>query len=342
MLTVPKNKFAITYLAFTGGFLMVFIGNMVMAVDTPQTGPLYEFTSPAVHSMDIAGGYNDSDNSGVSINNDGRLQIKTRTLTGSYIETANSPYDPQYGFNIASTKGGLHSTALYNPVAGRNDMRVMGKGDPNEYGRVGVEGRVVGNATGLPTVTKGFVGYLQNMAIGGAYTEYQPLPATVPDVLVPFAFYTTGNTYLGDNVTVNGALKNGGTGVTIAGDTTINGNLDISNNLETDVLNFSNVTNLDARFLIGDPDAGALIPAMSDYGDLSSGDIFDATRSCAPDAYLVGCTGYVVGANSYAPYRGAEMTSTSAKGGDCTAYAKSQGSAAPFKLWPVPYCFDPN
>lgn len=334
MLSVRKNKFVITYLAFTGGFLMVFVGKMVMAVDVPESAPLYEFTTPTVHSMDIAGGYNAG--SGVSINNDGKFQIKTRTLTGSYL-------NPLYGLNINSEKGGLHAISPYNPVAGRNDIKYGNGSNPNEYGRVGVEGRVVGNEAGTPVITKGFLGYVQHFSL--PYDEYEPIPASVPNSLLPSAFYTTGNTYLGDTVTVNGALKNYSSGVNIAGNAVVQGNVEASDELETDTLDFSNVANLKARFLIGDPDA-IVLESWSDADGISNDEIFGDTDSCAPDAYLVGCTGYVVGANSYAPYRGAKMTSptngTTTKGGACTAYAKSLGSATPFQLVAVAYCFDPN
>lgn len=328
MLTVPKNKFVITYIAFTGGFLMVFVGKMVMAVDLPESAPLYEFTTPAVHSMDIAGGY--AAGSGVSINNDGKFQIKTRTLTGLYA-------NPNYGLNINSGKGGLHVISPYNPIAGRNDIKLGKPGDPDEYGRVGVEGRVVGNEDGTPVITKGFLGYVQHFSL--PYDEYEPIPAIVPGALIPSAFYTIGNTYLGDTVTVNGALKDGSTGVTIAGNTTVQGNVEASDELETDTLDFSNVANLAARFTVGDPSAVSIpTPSPSNSIDI----IFSNGSSCASDAYLVGCSGYVTGANSYAPYRGANMTSVSAKGGTCTAWAGSLGSVASFDLYAVPYCFNPN
>lgn len=325
MLSIPKNKFAITYLAFLGGFLLVFIGQMVMAVDVPESAPLYEFTTPAVHSMDIAGGYTAA-GGGVSINNDGKFQIKTSTLTGSYL-------NPLYGLNINSEKGGLHVVSPYNPVAGRNDIKYGKPGDPNEYGRVGVEGRVVGNEAGAATITKGFLGYIHHPT--SIYSEYQPIPDTVPNSLIPHAFYTTGNTYLGDTVTVNGALKNESSGVTIAGNTTVQGNVEASDELETDTLNFSNVANLDARF------EARMLGATSSNG-FAINEIFPDTESCGANDYLVSCSGFVSGADAYAPYRGAKMTSTSNKGGTCTAWAKRPSGATEFFLNAVAYCFKPN
>ena len=334
MLKIPKNRFVVTYLSFVGGFLMIFVAQLASAINEPEDPPLTvggDLMPPVVHSMDIAGGFTDADLNGVSINNDGKLEVKTRTLTGSYTS-------PNYGLNITSAKGGLYVTSPYNPAAGRNDVRLV-KNAPSEYGRVGVEGRVVGNAAGIPDITKGFLGYVQHGSIAAMYTEYEPLPAIVPSALIPYAFYTVGATYLGDMVTINGAIKNVGSGVTVAGDSFVAGNVDVDGDLETDVLNFSGVTNLDARFVIGDLDA-TWAPSVSTSS--SNGAIFNSSRSCAPDAYLVGCTGYVTGANSYAPYRGAKMTSTSNKGGRCTAYAKSLGNSPSFNLYAVPYCFNPH
>ncbi|MDP4008543.1 MAG: hypothetical protein Q8P68_05125 [Candidatus Peregrinibacteria bacterium] len=329
MLKIPKNKYIITYLSFVCGFFLIFLAQFVFAVALPP--PLSgDAISPTVHSLDIAGGATDSDNNGVSIDNDGKMDIHTGTLTDSY-------NDPQYGLNIGSSKGGLHVSAPYNPVAGINDVNIIPK-NPDQYGRVGVEGRVIiGNQTGAPSIMKGFVGYIQHAATPGVFQEYEPLPANVP--MTPYAFYTTGNTYLGDTVTIDGDIKNGTSAVTIAADATVSGNMNVNGNLETDVLNFSNIDNLDNRLLIGDPDAIVLDNASSSsYADF---DIFNATRSCAPNAYLVGCSGYVTGANSYAPYRGA-VPSSNLKGGSCTSYASVPPGASDFTLYSVPYCFNLN
>lgn len=328
MLRIPKNKYIITYLSFTGGFLLFFLAQLVFAVALPA--PLTDNTvSPSVHSLNIAGGATDTDNNGVSIDNDGKIDIHTGTLTGSYS-------NPQYGLYSTSTKGGLHVSAPYNPIAGINSVNTTP--NPDEYGRIGVEGRVIGNEYGGPSLTKGFLGYIQHASIAGMYQEYQPLPANVPNALIPYAFYTTGNTYLGDTVTIDGDIKNGASGVTIAADVSVNGNMKIDGNLETDVLNFSNVSNLDDRFITENPDLVSLGNISTFYADT---EILTASGTCPPNAYLVGCSGHIINANAYAPYRGA-VPSSNLKGGSCTAYASVPPGAPDFTLFATPYCFNLN
>ncbi len=318
------------YVSVVTGFLVVFLAQLGMAVNvpTPDTAPLEEGSevTPTVHSMNIAGGL---DGSGVEIDNDGKMTIETTNLPGSYIS-------PNYGMNIDSNKGGLHMTAPWNPIAAINAVK-SSKTGPNEYGRVGIEGRVTGNETGAPEVTKGFLGHLRNSTMLSESNEYQPLGDSIPSLLVPYAFYTTGDTYLGDTVNIVGDITNSpGNPVSVIGDAAVEGNLGVGRYLDADYLNFSDADNLDARFGITTE-----ISVGVSSTSVSEGTKFAASATCPDDEYLVGCTGYISGANNYAPYRGARLAG-SAKGGECIAYARDPSDFIKFDLFAYAYCFNPH
>ena len=336
-----KNKYITAYLSFVAGFGLVFFAQLVLAVVVgPDTGPLQGSTvTPVVHSIDIAEGSSDPDGSGVSINNDGQITITATNLGGSYSV-------PQYGMSDLSNKGGLKISSPYNPIAAKNSVNTTP--EPDEYGRVGVEGRVVGREDGYPAITKGFVGHVKHLLAPN--NDYKPLTENFPGTLVPYSFFTTGNTYLGDTVTIDGNIRKSFSNVDVFGDAMVVGNLEIDETLQTDVLNFSNPTNLSDRFFkVQTP-----YPVPTYDSNYADEEIFTESANCPSDAYVVGCSGFInnVGSWSYkiAPYRGARMTSSSSKGGTCTSYARKPVSPPPgpdhekytFSMTTYAYCFRPH
>ena len=345
---MSKNPYITVYLSFVAGFGLIFLGQLVLAVNGPSTPPLEgSIVAPVVHSIDIAGGAADTDGDGVSINNDGKVEIEANDLGGTHLI-------PRYGLTVLSNKGALRSTAPYNPIAGINSMKVN-KGGPDEYGRVGVEGWVAGNQLGNPNITKGFVGHVKSLVNLGA-SDLEPLDDLIPDALIPYSFYTTGDTRIGTPMVVDGSIKNNSGDVIIAGDTEVRGNIEVQNNVETDVLNFSNVNNLDDRFFETQEEASSPSVFLAEESfNYNNGEIFSRDATCPSDSYLVGCSGTIFkrgdGSDYLAPYRGARMTSSNAKGGVCTAYARKPSLAIPpgrpgsyydFALMSYAYCFRPH
>lgn len=326
------SKYITSLLAFTTGFTLFALSANVFSatVDT-------DTISTKLHSVDIAGGYTDpNDDTGMSIENNGRVLVDASELTGSTLSNF-----MQFAWSQTANKMGLNTTGIHHPVAGRNITEL----DGNLFGRVGVEGilSAIDSTTGNPATMMAYVGYLKSTNVNENNAQTHTSPITDGEV---YGFYTgEGATHLG-NTTIEGVLSSPDNNVLdFVGDVQINGDLtvqDVASSATDTTLFFQNApefrtnTYLDARF-------GAMHNSTySGSVTLGPDNTFTSSVACPNDTYVIDCSGRVVGAPNHAPYRGSyHWYKSNMEGGGCQARARKP-STSNVILHVYAYCYAPH
>lgn len=343
-------------LSFATGFVMFGSSGVVFSGDSVPDPSEEIFTdnsvSPKLHSIDIAGGYSDSDGGGISLENDGQVKIAATALGGSiYSENL------LWAFNHVSDKAGLDIAAPYLPVAGLNSSDISG-----EYGRVGIEGKVtaIDASTDSAATAMGYVGFLKSSVASENNFSAHTIP--IADG-TPYAFYAgAGPTHL-DNTVIDGRIANPSGDIVFNDDVYIPEDLTLeetSSSAQDGILTVNTLkyqlgseSNLGDRFGVlwayrnsaGGPNAlqGTQNTPNSD-AMVAEGASFSVSVRCPADSYIVTCGGEVRGANAHAPYRGSyHSPNVNLEQGECKAWGRKPGpGSGNVGLYVYAYCYAPH
>ena len=291
--------------------------------------------APSLHSVDFAGGFDDTDEDGVTIGTHGNFHAKNNDMGGG----ANSN-TMHFLIDYASNKAGLFSSAIHLPIAGRN----ISDFEAESFGRIGVEGflNAKNSNTGANEVVHSYLGFLKSPIDPPNTINNHTNPIDSGEL---YAFYTpNGDTHLG-NTLIDGVISNPEQGLAFTDDVRIAGELIISNDPEDpanktlkvlDELEYSDPLILDARF------GTTHNYAYANDSTLGPDKTFSVSVACPADSYVIGCSGFTEGTTTTAPYRGSyHWYKSNMNGGGCQARARKP-STNNVQLHVYAYCYAPH